>query len=364
MPAYQKKSHRPADSSPALKPSLPLHAPPAVKAGTQGGGAALDKHTSAEMSAKFGHDFSSIRIHTDHRAGEAAGAMGANAYALGGDIVFGAGKYQPGSRETDRLLAHELTHVVQQSQFGPGDWGRASGKGDASEREADGLASQVMMGRSVSVQAAPGAAVARDDAGIGTATDENGNVPGSPAAAHAVNPSEFFPPAPNFGPPPTPAPSPAPAPVPSPAPVPAPDPGPAPAPGPDPGPGPAPAPGPGPSPVGPGPNPVVASMWDTAVVAPTQQAANLLNSPSAGREELTQALSELTGVIESVSPLPDVYRQQGNELTARGLSTSRAGLIDTHDEIRGKLGVKDPITVIGNQCAHVASQLANEKSEL
>jgi hypothetical protein len=169
MPTHQHLSRPP--SAPLQKSSVPAHALTAVKTGTQGGGQALDKRTNAEMSAKFGHDFSSIRIHTDSRAGEAAGAMGANAYALGGDIVFGAGKYNPGSRETERLLAHELTHVVQQAQFGPGDWGRTSLQGDASEREADGLASQVMMGRSVQVQAAPGAAVARDDVGIPTAED-------------------------------------------------------------------------------------------------------------------------------------------------------------------------------------------------
>jgi hypothetical protein len=163
MPARQEKSVRPAASSSAPKTSLPSHASPAVKAGTESGGQRLDKHTSAEMSAKFGHDFSQVRIHTDHRAGDAAEAMGANAYALGGDIVFGAGQYNPGSRETDRLLAHELTHVVQQAQFGPGDWGRTSGRSDASEREADSLASQTMRGQSVNVQAAPQAAVARDE---------------------------------------------------------------------------------------------------------------------------------------------------------------------------------------------------------
>jgi hypothetical protein len=152
----------PAIPTSSLKPSLPSHVAPAVKAGTQSGGQALDKHTSAEMSAKFGHSFSQVRIHTDSRAGDAADAMGANAFALGGDIVFGAGKYNPGSLDTERILAHELTHVVQQARSGPGDWGRTSSKGDASEREADSLASQVMMGQRVSVSAAPGAAVARD----------------------------------------------------------------------------------------------------------------------------------------------------------------------------------------------------------
>ncbi len=90
----------------------------------------------ARMSARFGHDFSSIRIHTDGWAGDAAAALRANAYTHGSDIVFGAGRYAPGSPETERLLAHELTHVVQQDRFGPGEQGRVSDKGDASEREA------------------------------------------------------------------------------------------------------------------------------------------------------------------------------------------------------------------------------------
>jgi hypothetical protein len=147
----------------ATTPAPPSRLTPLTRAATASGGQALDKHTQREMSARFGHDFSQVRIHTDHRAEESAHAFGANAYAHGSDIVFGGGKYNPGSRETDRLLAHELTHVVQQSQFGGGDWGRTSHKNDASEREADGLASQVMLGQSVQVRAAPQAAIARDD---------------------------------------------------------------------------------------------------------------------------------------------------------------------------------------------------------
>jgi hypothetical protein len=113
------------------------------------------------MSARFGHDFSSVRIHTDAQAGQSAQEMGASAYAVGSDIVFGEGQYAPGSLETDRLLAHELTHVVQQAQGGPGDPTRTSDKNDASEREAAEAADRVLSGESVSVQAAPQAAVAR-----------------------------------------------------------------------------------------------------------------------------------------------------------------------------------------------------------
>jgi hypothetical protein len=123
----------------------------------------LDRHTQTQISARFGYDFSSVRIHTDRRAEESAQALGANAYAFGSDIAFGPGKYQAGSLATERLLAHELTHVVQQAQGGPGDASRVSRKEDASDREADGLASQVLAGQSVQVQATPQAAFACDD---------------------------------------------------------------------------------------------------------------------------------------------------------------------------------------------------------
>jgi hypothetical protein len=143
------------------RPVAPNQPSPLVRAGTQTGGQLLDRHTQSRMSARFGHDFSQVRIHTDTRAEDSAAALGANAYAHGSDIVFGAGKYTPGSVETERLLAHELTHVAQQGYWGVGDRGRASDSGDASEREADSLASQVLAGRSVQAQARPGAAVAR-----------------------------------------------------------------------------------------------------------------------------------------------------------------------------------------------------------
>jgi hypothetical protein len=66
------------------------------------------------MEARFGHDFSDVRIHTDDRAAVSAGVLGALAYTVGRDIAFGAGRYQPETRSGRQLLAHELTHVVQQ----------------------------------------------------------------------------------------------------------------------------------------------------------------------------------------------------------------------------------------------------------
>lgn len=67
---------------------------------------------------RFGQDFSQVRVHTDARAVESAQAVNALAYTVGRNIVFRAGQYAPGTAEGRRLLAHELTHVVQQGGNG------------------------------------------------------------------------------------------------------------------------------------------------------------------------------------------------------------------------------------------------------
>ena len=78
-------------------------------------GHALDGATRARMEGKFGHDLRDVRIHTDSSAAQSAASLNAEAYTAGRDIVFGAGAYAPETRRGARLLAHELTHVVQQA---------------------------------------------------------------------------------------------------------------------------------------------------------------------------------------------------------------------------------------------------------
>src|SRR5207245_9605637 len=68
------------------------------------------------MESGFGTDFSDVRVHTDTRADESADALAANTYTTGRDIYFAAGKYAPSSRDGQHLLAHELTHTVQQAE--------------------------------------------------------------------------------------------------------------------------------------------------------------------------------------------------------------------------------------------------------
>ncbi len=76
-------------------------------------GEPLDASTRGYMEARLGHNFGRVRVHADERAAASARAVHARAYAVGRDMVFGAGQFVPQTRAGLRLLAHELTHVVQ-----------------------------------------------------------------------------------------------------------------------------------------------------------------------------------------------------------------------------------------------------------
>ena len=89
-------------------------APDKVQSVIGGGGERMDAQTAQTMSARFGEDFSDVRIHQGGAAADSARAVNAHAYTVGSDVVFDAGKYDPSSATGQRTLAHELTHVVQQ----------------------------------------------------------------------------------------------------------------------------------------------------------------------------------------------------------------------------------------------------------
>ena len=89
-------------------------AAPAEAGAQAGAGEPLPESAKAFFEPRFNHDFSGVRVHTDARANAAARQVDALAYTLGRDIVFGAGMYKPETPEGKQLLAHELTHVVQQ----------------------------------------------------------------------------------------------------------------------------------------------------------------------------------------------------------------------------------------------------------
>ncbi|MGH4022189.1 MAG: DUF4157 domain-containing protein [Pseudonocardiaceae bacterium] len=106
-----------------------------------GGGAPLDNETRTDMESRLGHDFGDVRVHTDSRAHDSAKAVNAHAYTVGSNIVFQRDKYDASSTDGRTMLAHELTHVVQQ-RSGPVE-GTATGGGiqvsdpsDRFEREA------------------------------------------------------------------------------------------------------------------------------------------------------------------------------------------------------------------------------------
>jgi hypothetical protein len=87
--------------------------------GLRGTGQPLPDASRSFFETRFGHDFGQVRVHHGDTAAQTAHALGARAYTLGHDVVFGAGQYAPDRAEGRRLIAHELTHVVQQGAAPP-----------------------------------------------------------------------------------------------------------------------------------------------------------------------------------------------------------------------------------------------------
>lgn len=81
---------------------------------TRGGGSTMNSTTKSFMESRFGADFSNIKIHTDSNAAGLSKDLNAQAFTIGNDIYFNDGKFSPGSDEGKHLLAHELTHTLQQ----------------------------------------------------------------------------------------------------------------------------------------------------------------------------------------------------------------------------------------------------------
>lgn len=92
-----------------------VHAPPIVAAVLRSPGRPLDPALRADIERRFGHDFTSVRVHTDASAAESVSAVHATAYTVGTHIAFASGRYTPSTPAGRRLLAHELAHVVQQA---------------------------------------------------------------------------------------------------------------------------------------------------------------------------------------------------------------------------------------------------------
>jgi hypothetical protein len=118
----------------------------------RGGGQALDKGVQGRMESAFGADFSGVRVHTDIQADTLNRELNSRAFTTGHDIFFRQGAHNPGSSSGRELLAHELTHVVQQT----GDEVRRKltigQPGDRYEQEADQVAREIMQQEEQPVQ--------------------------------------------------------------------------------------------------------------------------------------------------------------------------------------------------------------------
>ena len=119
--------------------------PPIVNDVLNSPGQPLDTATRAFMEPRFQHDFSQVRVHADVTAAESARAVNAHAFTVGSHIVFDASKYAPSTTTGKNLLAHELTHVLQQSHgltrsatFGIGP------ANDEHEQQADAVANAIV----------------------------------------------------------------------------------------------------------------------------------------------------------------------------------------------------------------------------
>ena len=155
--ALQKKE-KPASGSASQKPSV------AVNEALSGPGSMMAPGTRQFMENRFNRDFGNVRIHTDGRAANSAEMINARAYTKQNDIVFGPGQYQPESPGGKRLLAHELTHVVQQNS-GIATKLNSPGHRSALELEADRVADSVVGSQtadSAAVEMKSGPAIQRD----------------------------------------------------------------------------------------------------------------------------------------------------------------------------------------------------------
>src|SRR5438105_6428520 len=121
---------RRADGDQTMNQLMRMHKPPAQGAdravqaaarpaiNLESTGRPLSSHVRSSLEPQFGHDFGSVRVHTDDQAARSAAAVDAQAFTLGSEIYFGAGEFQSDTSDGQELLGHELTHVVQQSGSG------------------------------------------------------------------------------------------------------------------------------------------------------------------------------------------------------------------------------------------------------
>lgn len=109
---------------------------------TRGNGSGLDSGVADRLAPSLG-DLSDVRVHTDETSQDLNHAVSARAFATGTDVYFAQSEYKPNTSDGDRLIAHELAHVVQQRGAPTSGPLTVSEPGDALEREADDVADEL-----------------------------------------------------------------------------------------------------------------------------------------------------------------------------------------------------------------------------
>ncbi|MEM7797782.1 MAG: DUF4157 domain-containing protein [Chloroflexota bacterium] len=138
----------------------------------KGGGKPLEKGLASQMEKSFGADFSGVRVHTDDNANQIAADIQAKAFTTGKDIFFAKGQYDPKSEKGQELIAHELTHVVQQSGGSAPSMQRkmtVNDPNDKYEAEADKVAEAVVAKKDAQLQRAEEEEVQMKEEGVAQA---------------------------------------------------------------------------------------------------------------------------------------------------------------------------------------------------
>lgn len=147
----------------------------------RGRGRPLEDATRTDMEQSLGHDLSGVRVHTDSDAHSLNEAVGARAFTTGSDVFFKSGTYDPGSSSGRELLAHELTHVVQQRSGTSGlDAGQVSHPSDSAEVEA------AQVGQAVASQAPASPMPTAATAGVARVDEEEEALQGAFESATGV----------------------------------------------------------------------------------------------------------------------------------------------------------------------------------
>ena len=111
---------------------------------TRGSGQKLDDGSREKIGGGLGDSLDDVRVHTDDHANSLASSVSARAFTTGSDVYFAKGEYSPGSSDGQQLLAHELTHVVQQRGAATSGPLQVSQPGDALENEAEAAAGDLL----------------------------------------------------------------------------------------------------------------------------------------------------------------------------------------------------------------------------